>query len=209
MDKAKLRDDRKIRKFQNEVCDLVLTDHVQLKIGLSSGLVHKYHDPILTMALICNCDLTEITGPSRNIFITNFSIQRFGRRTGERFISHMTENNLNNNLPWGPVHHAKVLFSKDSPTSTTKGMFLRFCNPACHADIFEDLNGLEWPVGLGRTLRMEFNRNYTQTHQLLSGERFQFKEMATQTSDQIVRKINNLGPRQHLVNFVIGVATRL
>ncbi|CAF0912934.1 unnamed protein product [Brachionus calyciflorus] len=45
MDKAKLRHDRKIKKFEYEVGDLVLTDHVQLKKGLSSGLVHKYHGP--------------------------------------------------------------------------------------------------------------------------------------------------------------------
>ncbi|CAF0912916.1 unnamed protein product [Brachionus calyciflorus] len=140
------------------------------------------------MALICNCDLNEITGPSRDIFVTNVSIQKFGRRTGERFIIHMTDYILKNNLPWGPVHHAKVLLSKDSPNSTTKVMFLRFCNPECHADVIEDLNGIEWPVGLGRHLRMEFNRTFTQTHQLLSRERLQFKDMATQTNDGLAAK---------------------
>ena len=43
MEKSKLRHDRNIRKFTYEVGDLVLTDHVKLKKGLASGLVHKYY----------------------------------------------------------------------------------------------------------------------------------------------------------------------
>jgi hypothetical protein len=44
MDKAKIRHDRNIRKFSYEIGDLVLSDHVKLKKGLSSGLAHKITD---------------------------------------------------------------------------------------------------------------------------------------------------------------------
>jgi hypothetical protein len=50
MDKAKIRHDRNIRKFSYEVGDLVLTDHVKIKKGLSSGLAHKYHGPFVIVA---------------------------------------------------------------------------------------------------------------------------------------------------------------
>ena len=45
MDLAKVKHDRKIKKFSYNVGDLVLTDHVKLKTGQSSGLAHKYHGP--------------------------------------------------------------------------------------------------------------------------------------------------------------------
>lgn len=34
-----------IPKFEYEFGDFVLTDHVQLKKGISSGLARKYHEP--------------------------------------------------------------------------------------------------------------------------------------------------------------------
>ncbi|RNA41791.1 hypothetical protein BpHYR1_051304 [Brachionus plicatilis] len=43
MDKAKLDNDRKIKKFEYNIGDYVLTDHPKLKKGLSHGLAHKYH----------------------------------------------------------------------------------------------------------------------------------------------------------------------
>ena len=45
MDLAKIKHDRKIKKFTYNVGDLVLSDHVKLKTGQSSGLAHKYHGP--------------------------------------------------------------------------------------------------------------------------------------------------------------------
>ncbi|CAF1005499.1 unnamed protein product [Brachionus calyciflorus] len=45
MNKAKVTHDRKIRKTEYKIGDLVLTDHPELKNGLSSGIAHKYYGP--------------------------------------------------------------------------------------------------------------------------------------------------------------------
>jgi hypothetical protein len=45
MEKAKLDHDRSIKKFEYKLGYLVLTDHPELKKGLSSGIAHKYYGP--------------------------------------------------------------------------------------------------------------------------------------------------------------------
>ena len=70
------------------------------------------------------------------------------------------------------MHHAKVLYSRDDPQSSTKVIFLRFCDPSCHEQVIKKLNGIEWPIGSGKYLNFEFNRNSIQQHHLLARERF-------------------------------------
>ncbi|CAF1061670.1 unnamed protein product [Brachionus calyciflorus] len=74
MNKAKIRHDRNIRKFEYEVGDLVLTDHVQLKKGLSSGLAHKYHGPFEIMA----------KHPNK----VNYVIRRVNQKRSKQFLIH-------------------------------------------------------------------------------------------------------------------------
>ena len=74
MNKAKIRHDRNIRKFEYEVGDFVLTDHVQLKKGLSSGLAHKYHGPSEIMAKHPN-----------NV---NYVIKRVNQKRSKTFLIH-------------------------------------------------------------------------------------------------------------------------
>lgn len=64
-------------------------------------------------------------------------------------------------------------------------MFLRMCDTSCHEEIIAELQGVEWPVGYGKRLRVEFNRNYTLPHQLLARERFLQVNSATQTDPDI------------------------
>ncbi|CAF1075304.1 unnamed protein product [Brachionus calyciflorus] len=45
MNKAKIQHDRKIKKTEYKIGELVLTDHPELKKGLSSGIAHKYFGP--------------------------------------------------------------------------------------------------------------------------------------------------------------------
>ena len=45
MNKAKIDHDRKIRKFEYQIGDNVLTEHPKLKTGLSHGIAHKNYDP--------------------------------------------------------------------------------------------------------------------------------------------------------------------
>ena len=45
MQKAKTNHDRKIKRYEYKVGDLVLCDHPKLKKGLSHGLAHKYYGP--------------------------------------------------------------------------------------------------------------------------------------------------------------------
>ncbi|RNA19912.1 hypothetical protein BpHYR1_052607 [Brachionus plicatilis] len=49
MDRAKIRHDRQIKKFDYNIGDLVLTDHVKLKQGMCSGLAHKYFGPFVVV----------------------------------------------------------------------------------------------------------------------------------------------------------------
>ncbi|RMZ97678.1 hypothetical protein BpHYR1_033445, partial [Brachionus plicatilis] len=69
-----IRHDRNIRKFEYEVGDFVLTDHVQLKKGLSCGLAHKYHGPFENMA----------KHPNR----VNFVIKRVNQKRSKAFLIH-------------------------------------------------------------------------------------------------------------------------
>ncbi|RNA39717.1 RNA-directed DNA polymerase (reverse transcriptase) domain containing [Brachionus plicatilis] len=56
MDKAKLDHDRKIKKFEYNIGDYVLTDHPKLKKGLLHGLAH-YHGPFVVVGKNeNNCD---------------------------------------------------------------------------------------------------------------------------------------------------------
>ncbi|CAF1034793.1 unnamed protein product, partial [Brachionus calyciflorus] len=45
MNKAKIHHDRNIKKTEYKIGELVLTDHPELKKGLSSGIAHKYFGP--------------------------------------------------------------------------------------------------------------------------------------------------------------------
>lgn len=57
MDKAKIDHDRKIKKFEYNIGDFVLTDHPKLKKGLSHGLAHKYYGPFVIVGKNDNnCD---------------------------------------------------------------------------------------------------------------------------------------------------------
>ncbi|CAF0975241.1 unnamed protein product [Brachionus calyciflorus] len=49
MDRSKIRHDKKIKKYEYNIGDLVLTDHVKLKKGLCSGLAHKYYGPFIVV----------------------------------------------------------------------------------------------------------------------------------------------------------------
>ena len=106
-------------------------------------------------------------------------------------ITYQTDNHFN----WGPVHHAKVLYSRDSRYSSTKVLFLRFCDTSCHEEVIAELNGVEWPVGYGRFSRMEFNRNYTQPHQILARERYFHRDAATQTESIITATTSTITSR--------------
>ncbi|RMZ97679.1 hypothetical protein BpHYR1_033446 [Brachionus plicatilis] len=135
------------------------------------------------MALICACDLSNIKeiNKNRDIFISNVSLAAYGRHTGQAFEADIITFQTDNNLNCGPVHHAKVLYSRDDPHSSTKVMFLRFCDPSCHEQVINKLNGVEWPIGSGKYLNFEFNRNFTQQHHLLARERYVNRDAATQT----------------------------
>ena len=139
------------------------------------------------MAFLCNCELNNLNPLDRNrdIFISNVSIEAFGGRTGQAFETDICTYQTDNNFRWGPVHHAKVLYSSDSENSATKVMFLCMCDTSCHEEIITELQGVEWPVGYGKRLRVEFNRNYTLPHQLLAQERFLQVNSATQTDPDI------------------------
>ena len=66
MDKAKWNHDRKIRKHEYRVGDLVLVNHPQIKAGLSQGLAIKYRGPFKVMGVNANkCDylIKEINKP--------------------------------------------------------------------------------------------------------------------------------------------------
>ena len=47
---SKIYYDRNIKPAQYQVGDLVLTDHVKIKVGLKHGLAHKYHGPFKILA---------------------------------------------------------------------------------------------------------------------------------------------------------------
>ncbi|CAF0882494.1 unnamed protein product [Brachionus calyciflorus] len=76
MDKAKIRHNRNIKKFEYQVGDLVLTDHVKVKKGVSSGLAHKYHGPFIIV--INNVDSSynaQIFNPPNTEIQINNSIE--------------------------------------------------------------------------------------------------------------------------------------
>ncbi|RNA04353.1 hypothetical protein BpHYR1_052275 [Brachionus plicatilis] len=76
MDKAKIRHDRLIRKFEYELGDLVLTDHVQLKRGQCSGLAHKYFGPFKIVgknANGVNYLIQDLNSKCKNVFNINKS----------------------------------------------------------------------------------------------------------------------------------------
>ncbi|CAF1061686.1 unnamed protein product [Brachionus calyciflorus] len=75
-------------------------------------------------------------------------------------------------------------------------MFLRFCDPSCHEQVIEELNGVEWPVGYGKHLNFEFNRNYTRQHHLLARERYVIRDACTQTDPQVTANPNTLNTRE-------------
>jgi hypothetical protein len=57
LEAEKIRHDRQIKPFEYKIGDLVLTDHPQLKKGLSQGLAHKYYGPYIFVGINDNkCD---------------------------------------------------------------------------------------------------------------------------------------------------------
>ena len=106
------------------------------------------------------CNMTQLTCPSSDIFVTNVSIMEYGGFTSDYFKDDLIEFMRVNGLNWGPIHHAKVLISNDNPNASTRVMFLRFCDTSCHEEVIREINGIEWPGGSGRFLRFEFKNVY-------------------------------------------------
>lgn len=67
MEKAKIDHDRRLKKHEYKIGDLVLTDHPKLKKGLSHGLAHKYYGPFIIVGINENkCDyLLKLAGSQR------------------------------------------------------------------------------------------------------------------------------------------------
>jgi hypothetical protein len=143
MDLAKVKHDRKIKKFSYNVGDLVLSDHVNLKVGQSSGLAHKYHGPF------------EITGVHNNK--CNYIIKKRldnGKLGKKAFIIHKNrlkvyfghyndnlqdknkvtevEENKSPRIDW-KFHHIKVLNSGE--LGGTRVGFIRLCNHEKHDEM--------------------------------------------------------------------------
>lgn len=153
---------------------------------------------------MCECDLNNLNPAdlNRDIFVSNVSLEAFGRYTGQALEADIITYQTDNRFNWGPVHHAKVLYSRNSRYSATKVLFLRFCDTSCHDQVIAELNGVEWPVGYGRTLYMEFNRNYTQPHQILARERYFHRNAATQTESIITATTSTITSKTFGGTFV-------
>ena len=76
MDKAKIDHDRNIKKAKYEIGDLVLTDHPQLAVGISSGLAHRYWGPFRIIA--------------KNSNGVNYSIQRHKSKNKKIYQIHVS-----------------------------------------------------------------------------------------------------------------------
>ena len=130
----------------------------------------------------CNCDPNVVERDNRDIFVYNLNTKIYGKSTGRIFIRDLVEFQQRYGFDWGPVHHAKVLHSKDSRHSVTNVMFLRLCNPVFHDEVIKELDLQEWPPNGGYRIRLEFNKKATKPHHLKAKERYAQMDKATQCS---------------------------
>ncbi|CAF0916259.1 unnamed protein product [Brachionus calyciflorus] len=207
MERAKLRHDHQLKKFSYEINDLVLTDHVKVKKGISSGLAHKYHGPF---SILGNTLMNRLKMYYGN-FNENLAAKNYLKET-----KNDTENHSSKYVPLDNIVLSKYRedtgrflrydleeFSDRECKKTVA--FLRYCNPSIHADVGKELDKQEWPDDSGNFLKVEFNKNYTKPHQIRSNDRTRYRDAATQCSqkDDEFRVGSNLSRRNPKQVFVL------